>query len=119
MNPHWDGDRLYQEGRKVIYFIIIIVFVIVIRHRQHHNHQIVGAQLQHITWNHWLPKILGPQALNTLGVYPGDDDGDEADGDDDNADDDEDDDDDPGYDPHTDPSISNVFSTAALRLFSS
>ena len=72
VNPQWDGDRLYQEGRKVMYFIFsiisiiittIIIFII--------NHQIVGAQLQHITWNHWLPTILGPQALATLGAYSG------------------------------------------------
>ena len=33
--------------------------------------QIIGAQLQHITWNHWLPNILGPKAIKDLGSYPG------------------------------------------------
>lgn len=37
-NPHWDSDTLYHQARKV-----------------------VGAQLQHITYTHWLPKILGPE----------------------------------------------------------
>ena len=68
VNPHWDGDRLYHEGRKV-----------------------VGAELQHITWHHWLPAVLGPAAMATLGQYP-------------------------GYSPSTNPTIANVFATAALRF---
>uniref|UniRef100_A0A8C4F3R0 Peroxidasin n=1 Tax=Dicentrarchus labrax TaxID=13489 RepID=A0A8C4F3R0_DICLA len=42
LNPHWDGDTIYHEARKI-----------------------VGAQMQHITYSHWLPKvthtlIMGP-----------------------------------------------------------
>ena len=40
-------------------------------HSCHQLFQIVGAQLQHITWNHWLPNILGPEAIKGLGSYPG------------------------------------------------
>ena len=40
-------------------------------HSYHQLFQIVGAQLQHITWNHWLPNILGPEAIKGLGSYPG------------------------------------------------
>lgn len=36
LNLHWNGDAVYQEARKV-----------------------VGAELQHITYQHWLPKVLG------------------------------------------------------------
>lgn len=36
MNGDWDGERIYHEARKI-----------------------VGAQMQHITYEHWLPKVLG------------------------------------------------------------
>ncbi|XP_050334425.1 peroxidasin [Bactrocera neohumeralis] len=68
LNPHWDGDTIYQEARKI-----------------------VGAQMQHITYKHWLPLIVGESGMKLLGEYK-------------------------GYDPNIDPSISNVFATAALRF---
>lgn len=38
LNPTWNGELIFQEARKI-----------------------VGAELQHITYNHWLPHILGKQ----------------------------------------------------------
>ncbi|XP_055601932.1 peroxidasin isoform X2 [Uranotaenia lowii] len=68
VNPHWDGDKLYYESRKV-----------------------VGAMLQVITYEHWLPLIIGPSGMQLLGEYE-------------------------GYDSTVDSSISNEFATAALRF---
>ncbi|XP_054736235.1 peroxidasin [Anastrepha obliqua] len=68
INPHWDGDTIYQETRKI-----------------------VGAQMQHITFKHWLPIIIGESGMQLLGEYR-------------------------GYDPNINPSIANVFATAALRF---
>lgn len=48
INPHWDGDTLYQEARKI-----------------------VGAQMQHITFKQWLPLIIGESGMALLGEYPG------------------------------------------------
>ena len=47
LNPHWDGDTIYHEARKI-----------------------VGAQMQHITYSHWLPKVGGapcPAAPGPIG----------------------------------------------------
>ncbi|XP_065214179.1 peroxidasin [Planococcus citri] len=68
INPHWDGDKLYFEARKILI-----------------------AELQHITYQHWLEKIIGPEGMKALGKYA-------------------------GYKPNVDATISNVFATAALRM---
>uniref|UniRef100_A0A915ILR4 Ig-like domain-containing protein n=1 Tax=Romanomermis culicivorax TaxID=13658 RepID=A0A915ILR4_ROMCU len=67
INPHWDGERLFQEARKI-----------------------VGAQIQHITYEHWLPKVLGA-GTSFLGDYS-------------------------AYDPNVDPSVANAFAAAAFRF---
>ncbi|VDN57478.1 unnamed protein product [Dracunculus medinensis] len=69
INPHWDGETIYQEARKI-----------------------VGAMFQVITFEHWLPKVLGTDAYNELiGPYK-------------------------GYDPEMNPTLANSFSAAAFRF---
>ncbi|RCN34312.1 heme peroxidase [Ancylostoma caninum] len=48
MNPHWDGERLYHEARKI-----------------------VGAEVQAIVYREWLPKILGAAFSSVVGDYRG------------------------------------------------
>ncbi|GFS41621.1 peroxidasin [Nephila pilipes] len=67
-NRHWDNDKIYHEARKT-----------------------VGAIMQHITYAHWLPKVLGKDGYAKIGPYK-------------------------GYNPNINPSIANVFATAALRF---
>ncbi|RWS25826.1 hypothetical protein B4U80_08061, partial [Leptotrombidium deliense] len=68
LNGDWDGEKIFQETRKII-----------------------GAMLQHITYQHWLPHVLGPQGITELGNFR-------------------------SYNESVNPSISNVFATAALRF---
>lgn len=68
MNPHWNGEKLYQEARRV-----------------------VGAEMQHVTYRHWLPRVFGAGVDDPLPPYR-------------------------GYDPNVEASVSNVFATAALRF---
>ncbi|KAF2349212.1 VWFC domain, partial [Trinorchestia longiramus] len=68
INPHWDGDTVFHETRKLL-----------------------GAMMQHITYTHWLPHIVGPEHMARLGPYQ-------------------------GYDSKLEPTISNAFATAAFRF---
>ncbi|KAK2094780.1 hypothetical protein P7K49_026196 [Saguinus oedipus] len=68
LNPHWDRDTVYQEARKI-----------------------VGAQLQHITYSHWLPQVLGDPGMRMLKGYR-------------------------GYNPSVNAGIINSFATAAFTL---
>ena len=63
-NPNWDGEQIYQKAR-----------------------EIVGAQMQVITYNEYLPALLGRRALSRYG----------------------------GYDREVNAHIANMFSSAAYR----
>lgn len=73
--PDWDDEKLYQEARRI-----------------------VGAEIQHITFNEFLPLLIGRSALkaNALLLQPQG-----------HCD---------AYDPRINPSIMNEFASAAYRL---
>ena len=74
-NPNWNDEKLYQEARRIVI-----------------------AQLQHITYNEWLPIILGNKYMEKWNMHPKESGYSE------------------GYDPTVNPTITNVFGTAAFRF---
>ena len=68
INPFWNDERIFQEARRI-----------------------VGAEIQKITYEDYLPKVLGPVVFNeVIGRFR-------------------------AYDPRVDPGIANTFATAAYR----
>jgi len=47
LNPHWKDEKLYQQAR-----------------------QILIAEMQHITYNEWLPIVLGVDFMDELDILP-------------------------------------------------
>lgn len=68
LNLRWDKEFCFYESRKIL-----------------------GGLMQHITFDQWLPKVIGVKGMKLLGRYE-------------------------GYKPTTDPTISNEFATAAFRF---
>lgn len=71
LNPHWDDETLYQETRRIVI-----------------------AEMQSITYNEWLPVVLGRKYMNKINSAI-------------------------HYSENVDPSISNSFATAAIRFITS
>jgi peroxidase len=75
VNPNWDDEKLFQEARRIL-----------------------GAQMQHITYNEFLSVIIGKDASERLGILST-----------------------PGlredtYDNRVDPTIANEFAASAFRF---
>nr|XP_018909743.1 PREDICTED: peroxidase-like [Bemisia tabaci] len=75
VNPHWDDETLYQEARRIVI-----------------------AEIQHITYNEFLPIILGKEVMEKFNLLT------EKEGYWD------------GYDPEINPNILDAFSAAAFRF---
>ncbi|XP_046438483.1 peroxidase-like [Daphnia pulex] len=75
LNPGWDDERLYQEAKRIL-----------------------AAQMQHITYNEWLPIIIGRVKMQELGLLPLQQ-GPSQD-----------------YDKNLNPSVLNEFAAAAFRF---
>lgn len=75
LNPHWDDEMLYQEARRIVI-----------------------AEIQHITYNEWLPLVLGLKYAKKFGLqlkktgFSSD------------------------FSEDVNPSVSNSFATAAMRF---
>lgn len=96
LNLHWSPDTLYQEARKIIGAIHQVSAGL--SDEQHitstcsHPFDWCSKSFKILTWEHYLPRVLGENAMSHLmPPYK-------------------------GYDPDMDPSIANVFATAAFRF---
>jgi hypothetical protein len=74
-NPDWDDEKLFQEARKIL-----------------------GAQMQHITYNEFLPLVLGDDTTEKFGIKPRTFEQIDT------------------YNATLDPSIANVFAASAFRF---
>lgn len=77
LNPRWNDEILFQEARRII-----------------------AAEVQHITYNEWLPIVLGPTVMKHFNILPKSF-GFTKD-----------------YNPRINPNILNEFATAAYRFHS-
>jgi len=75
LNPDWDDEKLFQEARRIVI-----------------------AELQFITYNQWLPLLLGTRFVQKVGFVSLDDDYSDL------------------YHDDMDPSVSNAFATAGMRF---
>ncbi|KAJ6637042.1 Peroxidasin [Pseudolycoriella hygida] len=75
LNPQWSDDIIFQESRRIL-----------------------GAQLQHITYNEFLPVVLGREFSKKVGILPDEETRTDQ------------------YDANVDPSIANVFAAGAFRF---
>lgn len=75
LNPHWDDERLFQESRRIL-----------------------GAQMQHITYNEFLSVIIGRRSSEQFGVLSTPDGVNDT------------------YEEKVDPSIANEFAASAFRF---
>lgn len=77
LNPQWSDNHLFQETRRIVI-----------------------AEIQHITFNEWLPIVIGPAVMKKFGILPKTFEHSFT------------------YDPKTNPNILNEFATAAYRFHS-
>ncbi|XP_058467000.1 chorion peroxidase-like isoform X2 [Malaya genurostris] len=74
LNPHWNDEIIFQESRRI-----------------------VGAEIQHIVYSEYLPKIIGPHFMTKFELHTSKGHND-------------------SYNPKINPSISSEFSSAAFRF---
>ena len=91
LNPHWSDEKLFQEARR------ILIAELQVSRTLHRPHTYLLG-LQHITYNEWLPIVLGPAYMAELDILPG------LFGHSNK------------YDSKVDPTIINSFATAAFRF---
>ena len=92
-NPAWDDEKIFQQARMIVTAQIQVGESHGLSRIWHLNTTI---SLQHITYNEYLPLILGPTNMATMKLLPGKER--------------------LNYNSSLDASVSNAFAAAALRF---
>ncbi len=76
LNPQWDGDKYYifyppMSQHHTLSQMHVFFFALLLARLYQEARKIVGAEMQMITYQHWLPLILGPEGMRMLGRYQG------------------------------------------------
>ena len=104
MNPHWDDERLYQESRRIVIAGSTVFHQYKFKKKKFKLCNTLSnliseiPEIQHITYNEWLPIILGMTYIDAFQMKPADSGFSKQ------------------YDDNVNPSITNVFATAAFRF---
>lgn len=69
INSHWDDERIFQVQRHLYFSKLLILFSMLTLMPQE-TRSIVAALVQQITYNEFLPMVLGKEVMERFDLLP-------------------------------------------------